>query len=590
MVAEARPDDELLGNFFDYMWEGTQGYAYIAHKIPENQYKFNQTFFQWPAQRAELVQHVLEHRTKYEIYFAPALFTAPSSRKDQVHGARVFWCEFDGQVPSSEQLTQAGVPEPSLKIMSSEPGHEHWYWKLTEFVNTIQLDKVNRSMTYMFGADTSGWDANQILRPPQTFNHKRQRPVAVTVVNNTVFSFTNFTQLPEPPPAVDAPAPETVPDVKNVIMRYSFDEKVSRLFDTGIHPNGDRSAAEMFLGHSLAEMGMTDMEMFSVLLNADQRWGKFSGRDDQTKRLMEIVVRARIKHPYNQPEHDVGTPILQPVGFVTLLRSNRVVKWAWEGFLQEQGYMLLAGPSQVGKTQLALDVAARMALGLPALDAPTRQMRICFFSLEMNEPELKEFLSRQAQSYTPEQLDVLEQQLIFHALGEPLHLNNVLAHTAVEQLIYERKLDGIIVDSMGEAMTGSLSDEQSVKSLLDWVDAVRQRLGCFVWFIHHNRKATADNKKANKMSDIYGNQYITARATTVLSLEPTTVQNTLWVNPHKTRLTINPGPFQIKRGNDLRFTRMTSGLVSEEQFNVSLKEQTGSTEGSDGAGTGPNAV
>jgi hypothetical protein len=558
----AETDDQQLGGFFDYIWEGVQGYAYLAHKIPENQYKFQQTFFRWPDQRLELINHVLAHRTKYEVYFAPALFSAPSAQKEQVYGAKVFWCEFDGKVPSSEALANAGVAEPTLKIMSSEAGHEHWYWKVDKFLTAEQLDRVNRALTYLFGADTSGWDANQILRPPLTFNHKRQRPVVVYAHTPGNVLADSFIGLPEPPPPIDAPLPESIPDINEVIMRYKFPDAATRLFKMGV-PVGKRSSGMMSLGFYLAEMNLTNPEMLAVLLNADQRWGKFSGRTDQLKRLMEIVTIARQKFPWRQTDQKLGVPTLQPMGFLTLLKSELHVEWYWDGWLQDKGYMLLTGPSQVGKTQLALDVAGNMALGRSALDSPTRQGRIGFFSLEMNAAEIKEFMQLMATSYTPEQQQILEQNLLIFPLGEPLYLNKKETREQVEQTVADFKLDGIIVDSMGSTTDGSLSDEVAVRTLIDWNDSFRQRSGAFTWFIHHHRKGNGDNKKPNKLDDVYGNMYITARATSVICLWQTGITNTLDFIPLKVRLRANPGRFHIKRGADLRFTRLSPGVVNE---------------------------
>jgi hypothetical protein len=72
------------------------------------------------------------------------------------------------------------VPTPTLRIQSSIPGHEHVYWKLSEFLdNPSLLEERNRSLAYLMHADTSGWDADQILRPPFTHNHKRDKPVTI---------------------------------------------------------------------------------------------------------------------------------------------------------------------------------------------------------------------------------------------------------------------------------------------------------------------------------------------------------------------------------------------------------------------------
>src|SRR5204863_4865370 len=109
------------------------------------------------------------------------------------------------------------LPTPNLRILSSNPGHEHWYWKLESLTPAKGLEKVNRAITHMLGADTSGWDANQILRPPLTFNHKRERPVIVTEWTAGHYSPEEFGELPEPPPPIGIPVPEQIPDINEVI-------------------------------------------------------------------------------------------------------------------------------------------------------------------------------------------------------------------------------------------------------------------------------------------------------------------------------------------------------------------------------------
>lgn len=554
-------DSSIIGDFFSYLYEQHQGYLYIAHKVPGNQHEFKQSFFRWPEDKDRAVQFVIEHRHKYEIYYAPALFSTPSSLKDHVLGARVFWCEFDGRIP----VELGDIPAPSLRVVSSVEGHEHWYWKLDQLVDASLLDKVNRSLTYTLGADSSGWDASQILRPPQTFNHKREAPVSIFELQSTVYNPGVFGTIPEPPPLQDIPVPESIPDVQEVVFKHQFPHNVAHLFRVGV-PVGKRSEGMMSLGYYLAEMNLTNEEMLAVLLNADQRWGKFSGRQDQLVRLMEIITIARTKYPYRAEGTKVGIhSALQPMGLLTLLRSEIHIEWAWDGWLQKQGYMLLTGPSGIGKTQLSLDVCGSMALGLRALDSPTQQSRIGFFSLEMNLPELKEFLQLMALGFTPEELEILENNLLFLPLGEPLYLNKTETREQVEQFVSDYKLDGVVFDSLGSTTDGDLSNETSVKSLIDWNDRFRQRSGVFTWFIHHHRKASGDNKKPNKLSDVYGNQYLTARASSVVCLWDSGIANTIDFIPLKVRLRANPGRFHIKRGSNLRFTRMVGGIVKEEE-------------------------
>lgn len=559
-------DDQTLRDFFQYIWTDEVGYVLVAHKLPGNQRAFEQTFFQWPAQAEQITQHVLDKRARYEVYYGPALYSEPwtsennPDRKQLVKGSRVVWCEFDGNSDGSGG-NNLGLPKPTLRVQSSLEGHEHWYWKLDRSVGAGELERVNRSITYALGADTSGWDATQILRPPSTFNHKRERSVATIEQLVGELDFGLFEGLPEPPPLVTIPIPEKLPAIEEVIFRYKFPDKVARLFKIGV-PVGKRSSGMMSLGFYLAELQLTDHEMLAVLLNADKRWGKFDGRQDQLVRLAEIVTIARQKFPYTGTAEEQA-PVFQPMGLLTLLRTEVQIEWAWDGYLQTKGYMLLTGPSGIGKTQLALDVAGSMALGRPALDAETTAMRIGFFSLEMNLVELKEFLVLLAASFTPEEQEILEQNLLFFPLGEPIYLNRPEIQEQVEQAVRDYNLGGVIFDSMGSATSTSLSDQVSVKALIDWNDRLRQRLGPFTWFIHHHRKASGENKRPNKLSDVYGDSYIVNRATSVVALWESGIPNTLDFIPLKIRLRKNPGKFHIKRGADLHFTRMVGGVVQE---------------------------
>ena len=56
----------------------------------------------------------------------------------------------------------------------------------------------------------------------------------------------------------------------------------------------------MALGFFGAEKGMSDNEIYSLLINADDRWGKFKNRSDRTKRLLDIINRARHKYPVGE--------------------------------------------------------------------------------------------------------------------------------------------------------------------------------------------------------------------------------------------------------------------------------------------------
>ncbi len=108
-------------------------------------------------------------------------------------------------------------------------------------------------------------------------------------------------------------------------------------------------------------MGMVDAEIFAIIRNADDRWGKFKDRSDRNRRLSDLIGVVRNKYPEGtfavQPMLEEMIPVF---GLKSLLASTIEIEWVVEGLLQKQGYMLLSGPSGVGKTQFSLQWAIHM--------------------------------------------------------------------------------------------------------------------------------------------------------------------------------------------------------------------------------------
>lgn len=185
---------EDLGEFFDYVW-GTERpagakitFVYLPVKESDNSERGHWVtyMFEWPRQRAAIVKHVLKWTAtpSIDVFYSPALFKVANPKKENVLGSWVLWADFDGNAPHDWSAVEY-VPAPTLRIQSSIPGHEHVYWRLEEFLfepqppGTSILEERNRSIAYLLKADTSGWDADQILRPPFTMNRKRNVEVTI---------------------------------------------------------------------------------------------------------------------------------------------------------------------------------------------------------------------------------------------------------------------------------------------------------------------------------------------------------------------------------------------------------------------------
>lgn len=175
-----------LTDFFEYIWHDTEGFVYLPIKQADGSPQGHWTTysFSWPRQKAGVVRHALKWAADQtiDVYYAPALFSAARPLKENVLGAWVLWVDFDGNAPESWEVIDKAlsIPEPTLIVQSSIPGHEHCYWQLDTFLSDrFKLEEMNRSLAYTLHADTSGWDADQILRPIHTMNRKRDMPVVV---------------------------------------------------------------------------------------------------------------------------------------------------------------------------------------------------------------------------------------------------------------------------------------------------------------------------------------------------------------------------------------------------------------------------
>lgn len=547
-IVESQQDSQIE-QFLDYLYEGQDGFVCsptLDRKDDNPQTNFKHHWFEWPSQKPQLINHITEATSMLEVYLTPALWSAPKLNKDHFKVTNVVWTEFDGNTPTS--LSQ--IPNPTLQVESSGPGFEHWYWKLDQPLNDVtQVEAINRSLTYQLGADASAWDATQILRPPSTTNHKRNSSTRVVANNTEVISISLFGALPNVPEPETNFSLDTIPDVTEVLLKYALPEQAIKLFTTRDFAVGQRSTAIMQLGYFLAEVGMTDAEMFSVLRNADDRWGKFKDRRDRNKRLVDLITKARLKHPQVV---EISEEVIPVFGFQSLLNTEEEISWVIPGMLQEKGYMLLTGPSGVGKTQFSLQMAMHMALGKSFLDFEfDRSFRLMFWSLEMGLADIKYFLSIMSQDFTDEERAQLEQNLLIAPLGEPFYLDNPNGQAAFQNVLEQLRPDGVFVDSLGSTSTTELSSESTVKTLMDFNDRVRKRFDCFTWYIHHHRKATSDNKKPNKMSDVYGNQYLVNRATSVYCLWQGA--GVIDVIPLKKRLGPVEADWQIARTSTLNF-------------------------------------
>jgi hypothetical protein len=550
-VSLSSVETDTLSAYLNTLFGENQGWIY-APTLDRAAESFQQHFFMWPTQRTELIQHVQLVSQGRDVYIAPALFKSNTDAlKENILGSNVVWCEFDGNTPSfggseADGATLGHLPEPTIRVQSSEKGWEHWYWSLSEFTDDIKrVEHINRGLTYQLGADSSGWDINQILRPPTSLNHKRGGvPVQVVHAQPLSYPIDSFAGLPAPETEITEFTAADTFDALDVVAKYPWTRQAWTFFRTK-PPVGERSTALMRLGYFCAEMGMSDQEIFSILYNADDRWDKFKGRRDRDRRLCDIIIKARIKHP----KQESALQTLEVLGLQSLLASEVTVQWTIPDLLQQHGSLILSGPPGLGKTQLSLHFAIQTVLGRGYLhyEAPIGQQKIIYFSLEMSHAGIKYFLSQMVTPLNAQELELLEKHLLIVPLGEALYLDQEIQQRMVEAVIEKYSPDGIFIDSLGSTTPDELSSESTAKAIFDWEARLRKKYETFVWWIHHNRKANTLNKAPNKLDDVYGNRYIQARPDTIISLWGQPGSGTFKFITLKQRYAETIKPYTVKR-------------------------------------------
>jgi hypothetical protein len=424
------------------------------------------------------------------------------------------------------------------------------------------LESINRGLAYTLEADKSGWDCTQILRPPETHNYKRDKPVLIQEVSGGIHNIGEFTEFTAPPIIEeDSIQLGEIPDVTDVIYKYALPENFKDIF-TAKPAEGSRSTYMMRLAYMTAEIGATNEEIYSVIRNFDDRIKKYVDRQDRHRRLLDIIERARVKYPLASDAEDSDADAIEIYDIISFGNQTLEVEWLIPSLLQEAGNMLLVGPPGVGKTQVALNFAYGLSTGTDVLDFEfERPRRILFISCEMGPVDLKVFTDQMTSQFDAEQQKLLSENFLVYPHGEPMYLNTQSEQDKLMRMADVLKVDGFIFDSLGSATNKALTDEESTKALLDFNDRLRKDMGVFSWFIHHNRKATENNKEPSGLADVYGSQYITARATSVLSLWPVK-SNLLKVRNLKVRLAAQEDDWYIKReSKHLRFRR-----ASEEEI------------------------
>jgi replicative DNA helicase len=172
-----------------------------------------------------------------------------------------------------------------------------------------------------------------------------------------------------------------------------------------------------------------------------------------------------------------------------------------------EGLMIVA-PEGVGKTTIAQQLTLAhiglrdgTLLGMPVEAAAGRVLYIAADRPKQAMRSLKRMVSDADREALCDRL-VVHRGPLAHDLGSETTV------VCLTQLAQEQGASTVVVDSLKDVAVGLTKDE--IGAVVNQAFQNLIAAGIELVVLHHPRKANADNKKPNKLSDVYGSRWLTA--------------------------------------------------------------------------------
>lgn len=230
-----------------------------------------------------------------EVFVSCAIFAGEKRIESQAVTFTAAYADFDG-VPLPESLPMRTV------TIESSPEHFHCFWRFHKPQGQNVAVDINRRIAYFAGADKSGADATQVLRPPDVRNWKYPDvSTRLVEVTDRRYDPQDFAWLP--PVAHVAPATINLTGdadglaVWRAVYPYLTAKMRAIAMGDARAYRGDESAADHAFMCALCGAGLTPDEASAAFLVTPR--GKNLGNrkgEDRVGYLVQLSVRKAVAH------------------------------------------------------------------------------------------------------------------------------------------------------------------------------------------------------------------------------------------------------------------------------------------------------
>ena len=193
---------------------------------------------------------------------------------------------------------------------------------------------------------------------------------------------------------------------------------------------------------------------------------------------MNAPLKQTVEFNFELPEYK-----FVPISIV--YEHTTEVKWLIEDYIPKQSVGMLYGPSGVGKSHLALDMAVKIANGIPWCDKDTEEGVVLIMA-----GEGQSGLKRRLQSIEKHNGITIDQNNLFvseRAVGVDTDKGFMELVAAIEAL--EKTPDLIIVDTLSRhLMSSSENSNEDMAAVINRLEQLKQRYNTSILIVHHTGK------------------------------------------------------------------------------------------------------
>jgi P4 family phage/plasmid primase-like protien len=274
---------------WNHIYGGDRGFLAISYMRRTQEGAFQTDYFAYPEGAHQAAERAAElSEGGHDVWHCAHLLNSKRRVKRNAGPISALYADGDGaQVPER-------LPRPSAVVKSSA-GRDQFYWRLSMPIPPEAGENLNRRLAYALGADKSGWDLTQLLRPPGTKNYK--------YADAPVVELLDLADVAYDAGELDRLLPSLPESSRNGYITTSDDEppvdlgaealKVWRgerpkAKDTG---EVDTSATLLKIGRVLYDAGANRSVLVEALRERDRALGyeKYTGRTDADKQYQAIV-------------------------------------------------------------------------------------------------------------------------------------------------------------------------------------------------------------------------------------------------------------------------------------------------------------